>query len=110
MENISKIRLVVMKLMAALKSDKLSDGGAIFEGNLELNDNDINALHQMLEDEYKSLGVDLNKVVDSHDQIVEENQLSNYELDEIVKKVDQFLLMFNCMIENKDNLKKYFTD
>ena len=110
MENISKIRLVVMKLMAALKNDKLNDGAAIFEGDLELNDNDIKALHLMLEDEYKALGLDLNKVIDDHDQIVEENQLSNYELDEIVKKADQFLLMFNYMIENKDNLKKYFTE
>ena len=56
---------------------------------------EILVLHNWLMEEYQSMGLDLAKAVASNGEAIAENQLSNYEINELVQRADKLILQLN---------------
>ena len=70
---------------------------------------EILVLHNWLMEEYQSMGLELAKAIESNGETIAENRLSNYEINELVKRADKLLIQLNVFksyveeIKNKEN-------
>lgn len=66
----------------------------------ELAGGDILVLHHWLVEQYRQVGLDLNKIIEATGEKVEPGKLSQFELKELLLRADELMLMFSI-------LKKY---
>ena len=67
---------------------------------------DILVLHNWLVDEYKAMGLNLEKIIEAMGETVVVGQLSNYEIKELARRADALILQMSVMkkyIDNKEN-------
>lgn len=68
----------------------------------QISDEEAYVLHNWLMDEYRSMGLNLQKLVEATGEKIEENKLSKYELKELIRRADIMLVQLNVF---KDYLK-----
>ena len=109
-ELLKKGRLLAFKVFAEsfllkegnTKTEELFADRDINE-NTKLSGGEIFVLHHWLMDEYKAMGLDLAKVIETKGETIEENKLTNYEINELIRRADMCLIQFSV-------LKKYKKD
>ena len=107
-ELLKKGRLLALKIFA--ESYLISKGNTKTEelfADRELGEDsklvggEILVLHQWLIEEFANQGLSLEKIIEIHGEKPEENKLSNYEINELVRRADIFLGQLTVF-------KKYF--
>lgn len=61
----------------------------------EISNEESYVLHHWLLQEYREMGLDLNKIIEVKGESIEEGKLSKYELKEIVRRADKMLLQLS---------------
>lgn len=71
-----------------------------------LNKKQLEILHSYLVDDYKSMNIDLNEIINKSGSAVDENGLSEYEKKELVRRADSVLATVANVFERKEKLYK----
>lgn len=71
-----------------------------------LNKKQLEILHSYLVDDYKSMNIDLNEIINKSGSAVDENGLSEYEKKELVRRADIVLATVANVFERKEKLYK----
>ena len=105
-ELMQKGRTLALKIIAesylkvqGKETDELFKDLVITE-ETKLSGHEAQVLHYWLADEYKAAGLDLNKVIEIHGEVADGTKLTNYEIDELVRRADYLSLQIGI-------LKKY---
>jgi len=112
-ELLKKGRILALKVFAEsflvkegnTKTEELFEDRDINE-KTKLSGGEVYVLHHWLMDEYNAMGLDLKKIIEEKGEVTEENKLTNYEINELIRRADIMLLQLSVFKKYLENNKE----
>lgn len=106
---LNKGRVLALKLLAESfllgqgnnKTDELFSRNEITVDST-VSEVELNILHKWLIEDYRVMGLDLSKIVEIKGQTFDENKLSDYEMNELIRRADALLVQMKAIKKYSD--------